>query len=160
MDILFFSTLLISKLLKSGESRGTDAGWILIAEGDKARYFAKPFNRTKGFILKFLRYAWVTKWKVDNRPLCPECQAYMHITKKASTRQYYFICRHKISHKNGEPVFQPWDVGLPLKALKFVSIRREYTERYNKKIKDEGKIVTPARKIRKPWNIGKPENLA
>ncbi len=144
---------------KKWRDKGTDAGWILIAEGDKARYFAKPFSRTKGFIMKFLRYAWVTKWKVDNRPLCPECKAYMHITKKVGTRQYYFICRNMISHKKEQPLFLPWDVGLPFNALKFLNIRREYSEKYNKKIKDGGKAVTPARKIRKTWKIGRPENL-
>ena len=144
---------------KKWRETDTDSGWCLIIEGDKAKYFAKPFLRTKGFILKFLRYAWVTKWKVDHRPLCPECQAYMQIAKKKDKRQYYWACHKNTIHAENKPVFSSWDFGFPLNATKFVNIRREYTIRYHRKNKKEGKIVTPAPKIRKKSIIGKPENL-
>jgi len=147
------------KASKKWRDKDTDAGWCLIAEGDQAKYFAKPFLRTKGFILKFLRYAWVTKWKVDHRPLCPQCQDFMHIVKKVEPRGYYWICRNNVRHNEDKPVFSPWDFGLPLKASKFVSIRRDYAKRFHAKNKKEGKVVTPARKIRKIWEPKKPENL-
>jgi len=147
------------KASKKWRDKGTDAAWCLIAEGDKAKYFAKPFSRTKGFILKLLRYAWVTKWKVDHRPLCPQCHYLMDINRKIEPRQYYWICRNNLRHDVDAPVFEPWDSGLPLKAAKFVSIRRAYTARYHKKLKKEGKVVTPARKIRNPWEIKNLENL-
>ncbi len=147
------------KASKKWRDKETDAGWNLITEGDKAKYFAKPFSRTKGFILKFLRYAWVSRWKVEHRPLCPECQALMHIAKKDDKRQYYWICRNNIRHTEDKPVFLPWDFGLPLKATAFVKVRRAYTARYKKKVKKSGLKVTPAQKIRKPWKVGNPENL-
>ena len=136
-----------------------DAAWCLIAEGDQAKYFARPFLRTKGLVLKLIRYAWVTKWKVDHRPLCPQCQDFMDIVKRVEPRGYYWICRNNVRHDENKPVFSPWDFGLPFKASKFVDIRREYTKKYNDKNKKEGKTPTPARKIRKSWIVKKPENL-
>lgn len=145
---------------KKWRAKGTDVGWNIIVEGDKEKYFAKPFQRTKGFILKFLRYAWISKYKVDNRPLCKECHAYMNIHRKVKTRQYFWVCGNNEKHLESKSVFLSWDYKLPPKALKFVKIRRIYTARYNTKNKKEGKIVTPAAKIRKRWSIGNPENRA
>lgn len=138
---------------------GTDSGWVLIRDGDKAIYFARPFQRKKGFILKLLRYAWVTKWKVDNRPLCPECSGYMNIHRKKGKRQYFWMCSKQMYHKEEKFVFLPWDYMLPKKATEFVKIRRAYTEKYKAKNKEEGKERTPAPKIRKKWTISNPENL-
>lgn len=144
---------------KKWREKGTDIGWNLISEGDEARYFARPFQRKKGFVLKFLRYAWISKWKVDHRPLCPKCQAYMYIQRKKNTRSYYWSCDHNDLHPDGKPVFLSWDYGLPPKATMFIGIRRENTKRYNEKNKKEGKKITPAAVKRKKWIIGKPENL-
>ena len=157
-----YSVILHTTYLKAPRKwrdKETDAGWNLIAEGDKAKYFAKPFSRTKGFILKFLRYAWVSKWKVDHRPLCRECQALMNISKKEGSRQYYWSCLNNQMHTENKPVFSSWDFGLPLKASEFVKVRRAYTERYKKKVKKTGKKVIPAQNIRKPWNTKNKENL-
>ncbi len=138
---------------------GTDIGWNLISHNDKAVYFAKPFRRTKSFILKFLKYATISKWKVDHRPICPECSAFMIICKKAESRQYFWSCFNKTRHIGEKPQFLSWDYELPLDDLKFVRIRREYTRRYHKKNKKEGKNPTPAAKLRKRWDVGKSENL-
>lgn len=139
---------------------GEDSGWVLIREGDHAVYFARPFKRTKSFIIKLLRYAWVTKWKVGHRHLCPECNAYMDIHRKKNIRQYFWICEKKENHKEKKLVFLSWDYLLPKKALEFVKIRRSYTERYKKKNKKDGIERTSAAIIRKPWIISNPENLA
>ncbi len=140
---------------------GEDSGWVLIRELDKAIYFARPFKRTSGFILKILRYAWVTKWKVDNRPLCPVCDAYMHIHRKKKSRQYFWMCGNKALHLEDNPLlFLPWDYKLPKKALEFIKIRRLYTEKYNRKNKEKGIERTPSAVIRKKWIISKPSNLA
>lgn len=143
---------------KKWREGSTDVGWNLILAGDKPVYFAKPFSRTKGFILKFLRYAAISKWKIDHRPLCPECKAYMAIFRKAETRQCCWACFNKTRHAGGVPKFESWDYELSPEDIKFVSIRREYTKRYHDKNKKEGKTPTPAAKIRKPWEIGFPEN--
>jgi hypothetical protein len=139
--------------------KSTDIGWVLIAEGDEAKYFARPFQRKKGFILKILRYAWITKWKVDHRPLCPVCHDNMEIKRKKHSRGYYWACMDKEKHPNGLPEFLPWNYGVPPKAAEFLEIRREYTARYNAKNRKEGKTPTPAAVIRKKWPIGNPENL-
>lgn len=145
---------------KKWRETGEDSGWVLIREGDRAIYFARPFQRKKGFIIKLLRYAWVTKWKVDHRPLCVECNAYMHIHRKKSSRQYFWICDKVEKHNEQKPIFLPWDYMLPKKAYEFVKIRRSYAERYHKKNKKEGKERKPAPLIRKSWKISNPENLA
>jgi hypothetical protein len=144
---------------KKWRDKSTDIGWILIVEGDEAKYFARPFQRKKGFVLKFLRYAWITKWKVDHRPLCPECNGYMDIHRKRGTRQRFWICLNKKNHSGGTPTYLSWDHELPRKASEFLEIRRAYAERYNAKNREIGKIPTPAAKIRKKWPIGNPENL-
>lgn len=137
-----------------------DSGWVLIREGDKAIYFARPFKRTKGFIIRLLRYAWVTKWKVDHRPICDECKAYMFIHRKKNSRQYFWMCDKNENHKEQKPVFHSWDYLLPPKAYDFVKIRRAYTERYYKRNKKMEVVRTPASLIRKQWIISNPENLA
>ncbi len=139
--------------------KGEDAGWVLIRKGDEAVYFARPFQRRSGFILKLLRYAWVTKWKVDNRPLCPECSGYMYIKRKTGSRQYFWMCDNKGYHSDETALFRPWDYMLPKKATEFVAIRRSYTEKYNLKNKKKGIVRKPAPLIRKKWEITKPENL-
>ena len=144
---------------KKWRDTGTDIGWNLIIEGDEEKYFARPFQRKKGFILKFLRYAWISKWKVDHRPLCPACSAYMDIHRKRGTLQYFWACLRKEKHDDKNPVFLSWDFKLPPKALGFVKIRRSYATRYNIKNKKIGKIIIPAAVKRKRWKIDKPENL-
>ena len=137
----------------------TDAGWVLIAEGDEAKYFARPFKRTKGFVLRFLLYARVTKWKIDNRPLCKECKDFMNIKRKRGSRQYYWGCFNNKRHSSGNAEFLSWDEGLSKEATEILEIRRLYAEKYNAKNKKNGKIPTPAAVKRKKWPIGNPENL-
>ncbi|MDD3663121.1 MAG: hypothetical protein PHT84_04615 [Candidatus Pacebacteria bacterium] len=139
---------------------GEDSGWNLIKEGDKVLYFAKPFQRKKGFIIKFLRYAWISKWKVDNRPLCPSCNAYMNISRKKGSRQYFWMCFNYEKHSDLRPFFLSWDYLLPKKASSFLKIRRSYTARYKKKNKKLGVKRTPAPLLRKSWKISNPDNLA
>lgn len=144
---------------KKWRDTGTDVGWNLISHGDKAVYFAKPFLRTKSFILKFLKYAYISKWKVDNRPLCPECKAFMVIFRKTGSRQYFWSCFNKTRHESQKPQYLSWDYGLPQDDIKFVSIRREYTRNYHKKNKKEGKTPIPAAVKRKKWIVGNKDNL-
>lgn len=137
---------------------GTDSGWILITDGDKPLYFARPFQRSKNFVLKFLRYSWISKWKVNNRPLCPLCKGFMDINRKPDTRQYFWAC-DKNNHTINKPIYFPWDYNLPPKALEYVKIRRNNSKKYRELNEKKCKIVTPAAKIRKKWTIGSPENI-
>lgn len=151
----------VSYLEEEGKWRdvGEDAIWILTREGDKALYFAKPFKRISGSILRVLRYAWITKWKVDHRPLCRECKAYMHISRRSNGRGYYWRCDHKEKHTDQKSVFENWDYKLPPKATEFVEIRRNYTAAYKERNEKAGKTPIPAAVIRKPWVKGTPENI-
>lgn len=144
---------------KKWRDTGTDLGWNLIKHGDKVVYFAKPFLRTKGFILKFLRYAAISRWKVDHRPLCKECGAFMVIFRNSQTRQCFWSCFNTTRHPENKSEFLSWDSEVSPDDIKFLNIRRKYTARYHTKNKKEGKTPTPAAVIRKPWEIGKPENL-
>ncbi len=144
---------------KKWRGAGEDAGWVLIKNRDRAVYFARPFQRKKGFLLKLLRYAWITKWKIDHRPLCPTCSAYMNVKRKSGSRQYFWMCDRKEKHESDGFVFLPWDYMLPKKATEFVTIRRAYTEKYNELSKKAGIQRRPAGTIRKKWIIKKPENL-
>lgn len=137
---------------------GTDACWVLIREGDREKYFAKPMPRIPGVIVKMLSYAWIAKWKIDNRPLCDHCKAYMHIKRKKGGRQYYWICENNHSHVGGKPKFKSWDCNLPPKAQLFLNKRRELTKKYKDRLKKENKVVVPAAVKRKRWRIGNPEN--
>lgn len=145
---------------KKWREAGDDSGWNLIKEGDKALYFAKPFQRKKGFIIRFLRYAWISKWKVDNRPLCQECNGYMNISRKKGSRQYFWMCFNYEKHPERKAIFLPWDYLLPKKATSFLKIRRSYTARYKAKNKKEGIERKPAALIRRKWKISNPGNLA
>lgn len=138
---------------------GTDICWVLISEGDRAKYFAKPLARIDGVIMKLLRYAWVSKWKVDNRPHCDECDDYMHIHRKKNTRQYFWICKKDDHHEDHKPRFKSWDFKLPPKAKEFVTIRRDLTKKYKEFNEKNGITPTPAAVKRKKWPIGKPHNV-
>jgi hypothetical protein len=155
-----------------GEWRGNgeDIAWNLITEGDIAKYFAKPFKRPTDekdvdkFIKDYLRYAWVSKWKVDHRPLCPCCSAYMIIYRKSNTRQYMWACFKNEAHPENdhgerEPQFLGWDHSLGPKAKDFVEIRREITKKYKERCKREGRNPRPAAKLRRGWKIRNRQNL-
>lgn len=154
--VILHTTYLESQ--KKWRDKGKDIGWNLIIEGDEEKYFARPFQRTKNFIVKFLRYAWISKWKVDHRHLCRECSAYMDIYRKKGTRQYFWTCWNKEKHSTIKPIYLSWDYNLPPKAMEFVDIRRKNTRKYIKKIKKEGKTVIPSAIRRKKWIIGNPDN--
>jgi hypothetical protein len=144
---------------------GTDYFWIMITEADVEKYFTKPFKRptkeedVEKFVLEVLRYIWIAKWRVDHRWVCPKCSAFMDITRKKGTRQYYHACMRMNQHPDGKPVFLGWDYELPARAKEFVKIRRELSAKYRERNKKAGIIRKPAATIRKKWEIGKPENL-
>ena len=148
------------KSLNKFREVGKDVAWILAVEGDQALYFARPLQRRSGtMVQRFLSYAWVTKWKIDHRPLCKHCKAYMNIFRKEHSRSYMWICKNSEKHPSGKFQFESWDIGLPDKAQAFVDIRRENTKRYKAKNQKEGKHPIPAPINRNPWKVGTLENL-
>lgn len=151
------------------EWREVDLGWGLIRKGDKRQYCSKPLRRTPNFIQALLKRARVNKWRVDNRPLCPYCGAYMDIYErkdkkdKKPTGQYLWACFKRDKHENKEPVFVGWDkIGsekkLPAEIEDYVLMMRKRVADYKERNRKLGIVRTPARFIRKPWGMTKPDN--
>jgi hypothetical protein len=109
------------------EDNGRSMARIMIFERGVEKYCTKPLQGLSDFVWTLLRYAWVTRWKVNHRHHCPECRAFMNIQKKENTRQYMYICDKNEDHSTGEAVFYSWDHGLPLKAKEFLKIQRQAT---------------------------------
>jgi hypothetical protein len=135
-----------------GRAPGTDMGWIVVVDSkDKAQYFAAPFHRTKNFGLSLCEAARVTQIRIQNRPLCAECQVYMMIRQEES-RATYWACFRTASHAGQKPVFLNWDHALPPAAKKVVTRRRNKRKSWQKtkaKLRAEGKPVRSAREIRR-----------
>ncbi len=147
---------------KKPRDKGTDVGWVPIVKGDKPVYYAKCFLRIDDeFFTRLLKYAWIAKEKILNIPLCRECQKQMEITRNPKTNQTYFACFHKEDHAEKKNVYEDWDKPLEGKpiASEFLEIRRKQTANYKKRNKKLGLNPTPKAKIRKNWEIGRPENL-
>lgn len=146
--------------LEKFRDKGKDALWPIITQADQLVYSAKPIYRTnREELLKALRYAWVNKWKIDNIPLCPCCNARMVIFRKKNTRCYMYACKKKESHPDGKWRFRNWDYGLKGNAKAFLAIRREATVRYKERMKKLGKDPKPQALIRSRWVIGNQSNL-
>ena len=155
---------------EDGKANKNDYGWILISNGDPAKYFAKPFRRTEGFVTKLLSYAWISQWKVIHRPLCSECKRFMDITSPnlkgrpleeflTRLRQRFWVCNNPEAHE--KPVYLNWDAGLGPKAKAFLAQRRKETAAYNKKRKLEGKNPSGTAILKRAgtWEVRKPENM-
>lgn len=148
---------------KKFRDTGTDMGWVLILQGDMAQYFAKPIKRTKDFVVNLLSKAWITQWRVKNRPLCKQCDAYMQIQHNDNNGAYFWGCQKIEKHSTTQPQYLGWDsIGsqgkLPQRAKQYVDRMRAGVAKYKEKNKKKGIERTPARKIRKNWEITKPEN--
>ncbi len=140
-----------------GRARDTDSGWVLIKEGDHRKYVARPMRRTKNFLHTLLTYAAIARLRVQNRPLCPICQAHMSIVNGKGFKSRYWQCTKPEFHKR--PTRLPWDVGLPSEAIKFLQTERRARARYRKKLLEQGKSPGSALKSRIGWKIGRPDNM-
>jgi hypothetical protein len=137
-------------------ARDQDTGWVLIAQGDKVKYFSHPMMRTSGFLDKLFIYARIAKQRVENRPLCPTCCAYMEIAMCKGLKSRYWRCSRKF-HKNFTENIN-WDIGVSPSLVKFLESERRARRRYREQLKKEGKEVTPAMLKRRPWRMSKPQN--
>ncbi len=132
-------------------ARDEDAGWVLIEDGGRARYFGRPIHRTKSFVTTMLRQAWIAKWRVVNRPICPECRNFMDITFGKGLKSRYWACDKLALHACGEPHRRDWDAGLPAKALAYVKGLRKMRARARKRLLSDGNPHRKAMEIRRPW---------
>lgn len=142
------------------ESRDIDAGWILITQAGRARYFAHPLMRTKNFLITLIRLAWIARWRVINRPTCPQCpdQRYMKIAYGWAIKSRYWRCDYKSQHHPYKPVFLPWDYGMPPKALAFLKKKRKIRRKYRDSRKKAGKPNNVAMLNRRKWKRLRLEN--
>ncbi len=138
-------------LARECQAREVDEGWVLIADGDEAVYFSHPLHRTKNFTQNLLRQAWLARWRVLHRPLCPKCKNFMDIVRGRGLKARYWRCDRRKAHTDQKPVSLDWDHGLPKKAKKFVEASRKRRERYEKERKAEGKTLHTALLKRRSW---------
>jgi len=143
-------------LAREGRARDSDAGWVLIKEGDTPRYFSRPFPRTKNFLHRLLWAASIARWRVEHRPLCPECRARMRIAYGSGVKSRFWRCTRTLHEK---PVFLSWDYQLPQAALDFLRPLRNERKRYNARLRAEGREPGAAIQRRRGWKVGRPENI-
>jgi ssDNA-binding Zn-finger/Zn-ribbon topoisomerase 1 len=98
-----------------------------------------------------LRQAWIAKWRVVNRPVCPECGNFMDITFGKGIKSRYWACEKLAPHCNGGPHRRDWDAGLPAKALAYVKGLRKIRARARKRLLSDGEPHRKAMQIRHPW---------
>jgi hypothetical protein len=123
----------------------------VIAKKDNALYFSHPLNRTKNFLVNLFRQAWIAKFRVENRPCCPDCGAFMEIVRGKQLKDRYWRCDQVRAHRNGRRKSFPWDVGLPRKAQAYVNALRQKRRAYEAKAIAAGKNPYAAMLKRKPW---------
>ena len=155
LDVRIWTTFLVDDLTP----RPSDFGWVLITNGDKAEYYAHPFRRTKNFFTNILRYAWICRWKILHRPLCPKCHGYMDITRTKHLKARYWSCKNK-AHA-GEKFREDWDCSLTVgsKTQKFLDKQRKIRHKYNAKRRKAGKEINVAMRKRRMWVVTRPENF-
>lgn len=142
-----------------GSARDKDAGWVLIREGDKVRYFSRPHSRTRNFLHNLLESACIAQQRMLNFPICPECRARMKIARGPAIKSRYYICRMIASHVSRRPVRLSWDHGLPALVLERVQKRRKKRQSYQEKLRKEGKAPSVALRRRIGWKVSRPQNL-
>lgn len=152
LEVVIWTTF----LAKEGRARDRDAGWVLIKDGDKPRYF-HILRRTKNFLHNLLWHACIAKWRVEHRPLCSVCKNRMRITYGKGIKSRFWKCTRPASHT--KTVSLPWDYELPLSALNFLRPLRKRRARYYAKLREQGKKPGAAIRRRIGWKIGRPENI-
>jgi hypothetical protein len=138
-------------LESEGEAREEDSGWVLITENGRRDYCSHPLMRTEGFLRKLFRTAQIAKERVEKRPHCPTCNAFMHIAKGRAIKSRYWKCTGTSPHYHRMRTL-PWDYGLCDESIIFLQAQRRERRRYQTALKKAGKTVTPAILMRKPWS--------
>ena len=142
-------------LRKEKRARKEDAAWVLITEGGEAPYFSHPIHRTKNFIRNLLCQAWIARWRILHRPLCPECSQFMQIVRGKGVKSRYWSCLNIGEHESKRPVRLSWDHGLPPKAKKYVDDLRKKRAAFRAKQRKAGKPAPQKIFERKPWKKSK-----
>ena len=154
LTVIVWTTFLVGEYI----ARDSDLGWVLIAKGDTAQYFAHPFRRTKNFARNILCHAWLAQFRIKNRPLCPECHRYMEITRGKGLKSRYWSCKNNKAHAEEKPTTDSWDRKMQPKAQKFIKAERRARAKYIKKRRANGQTTHQAMLARKPWQTRNPAN--
>lgn len=141
------------------EARPSDEGWVLIARGNKGKYFAHPLHRTKNFLIKLARLAWIARWRVMNIPPCEECKRPMKIAYGKALKSRYWRCDYRQNHLNNKAVTANWDYGMPPKALALVKRERRIRSRYRASRRAARKSVNSAMQKRQRWIKRRPKTV-
>ena len=139
-------------------TRESDLGWVLIASGDTAQYFAHPIRRTKNFMRNLLCHAWLAKFRVLHRPICPKCGKYMEITRGEALKSRYWSCKNVEAHDNKKWTHESWDYLMQPKAMRFIKSERNARARYRKERREKGLSTDQAMLTRKKWGQNRPQN--
>lgn len=141
------------------QARASDLGWVLITEGDIAKYFAHPTRRTKNFFKNLLQDAKACKERIIARPVCQDkkCRR-LFVIQKGKGGGRYWTCGNKEYHGNDLPA-QSWDTGLSTESMHFVTRKRKQRKQYAEKRRAEWKSVGRAKIIRKKFIITCPQNI-
>ena len=153
LTVLVWTTFLASE----DRAREVDAGWVLIKEGDRPRYFSHPLRRTKNFLHSLLWEACIARLRVEHRPLCPVCRARMRVAYGKGLKARFWQCARSRFHI--EPVSLSWDYGLPPEAIIYKRSLRKRRARYRAELREQGKTPGGALRRRIGWKIGRPENV-
>jgi len=137
--------------------RKEDSGWVLISEGNTVLYFAQPLHRTKNFKTNLLKRAWLARYRVLHRPLCPECNRWMSIARGKGIGSRYWRCDNIGQHTNGKAQGLDWDHKLPPKAKKEVKRHRKERARNRQRRRAQGRPVDVARLRRRTWRSKGPD---
>ncbi|MBI4088760.1 hypothetical protein HY415_01560 [Candidatus Kaiserbacteria bacterium] len=144
-------------LTREGYARERDAGWVLIKDGDEVKYFTHPLHRTENFLFRLRMYARIAQFRVQNRPLCPDCGALMKIARGKGFKARYWRCSRLAYHRSA--ITLSWDHELPPEALDFLRTERKKRIRYARMLRAKGKEPGAALRRRRGWRITRPDNL-
>jgi hypothetical protein len=131
--------------------RKKDSGWVLIEENDAAVYFSRPLRRTNNFLKNLYDEALIARERINCRPRCSECGAYMKIVPGRGLKSRYWRCRRLLNHQGGSAHSLPLNYGLSENMMRLVGRREKKQRRYLRDLKKEGKPIHLAMLQRKPW---------
>jgi hypothetical protein len=147
----------------TGGFNAVDTGWVLITQNGVRKYVGRPSIRTKNFLTRLLRRAWVAAWRVHTRPTCKECGTFFMIVRGRFKKQRYWrrFCSCMKTEEN--PRTLSWNFNkhlMPKEAQEFLDQEAKEKEPAKKERKEKEKAgiqVKRAFEIRKTWENRPPQ---
>lgn len=140
-----------------------DAAWVLIRQADEVLFYSPRLHRTKNFVSTLLLWAEIAQTLVKERPLCPECKAFMHLRKGKKHPLYTWLCtkteQHERSLVHSDSMMNLIFSKLSSKAQKYLKIYKSKYVHYQKELVKKGLQAGKATQTRKKWRVSHPNNL-